>query len=327
MATIDTRLSARPFVGEADFPAIVELWNTCEAADHLGEGTTVNQLRVEFADPWLDVARNVRLWEDGNGALIGFGQLWTPSTADTLQGRIVYLAHPDYREGDLELQIMSWAEERLRDVGRERGVAVRLGCTVLDTQTPQIALMEQHGLAIERYTLVMERGLDEAMPEPQLPAGFTLREVADAADGPAWIEMFNLSFIDHWNHHPLSLERWTNWFNDPDGLAELNVVAIAPDGTFAAFCWAGFDPAENERSGHNVGWIHLLGTRRGFRRIGLGRAMLLTGLHRLKARGMKTARLGVDAQSLTGATRLYEGVGFATTQTWIKFAKDLEPDR
>jgi mycothiol synthase len=327
MATIDTRSSARPFGGEADFPAIAELWNICEAADQAGEGTTVNQLRVEFADPWLDVARNVRLWEDGDGSLIAFAQLWTPNTDDLVQGRVVYQLHPDHREGDLESQIMRWGEERLRDVGRERGVATRLGCAVLDTQARQIALMERHGLAIERYTLVMERSLDEEIAEPQFPTGFSIREVADAANGPAWIDMFNLSFIDHWNHHPLTLERWTNWFNDPDGQPALNIVAVAPDGTFAAFCWAGFDPAEIERSGHKAGWIHLLGTRRGFRRIGLGRAILLMGLQRLKAHGMDTAKLGVDAQSLTGATRLYESAGFATAQTWIKFAKDLEPDR
>ncbi|HEX6288097.1 MAG TPA: GNAT family N-acetyltransferase [Herpetosiphonaceae bacterium] len=324
MTMIDVQLSARPFAGEADFPAIVELWNTCEAVDQVGEGTSVNQLRVEFADPWLDTERNVRLWEDADGALIGFGQIWTPNSADEIQSRLVYQVHPEHRQRGLESQIIAWAEERLRDLSRERGLPARLGCAVRDTQHEELALMERHGLSIERYTLVMARPLDE-LPEAQLPAGFTLREVS-AEDGAAWVEMFNLSFIDHWNHHPLTLERWQTWFSDPDYHPELNLIAVAADGTFAAFCWAGFDPTENERTGQGLGWVHLLGTRRGFRRIGLGRGILLSGLHRLQACGMKTVRLGVDAQSLTGATRLYEAAGFDRVQTWAKFTRDLKLD-
>ncbi len=323
MATI----RARSFVGEADFPAIAELWNACEAVDRTGAGASVNELRVEFADPWLDVQRNVRLWEDADGSLIGFAQLWTPQAADTVQGRIVYVIHPDHRHEDFELQVVGWAEGRLRDVGRERGLVPRLHAVIIDHQTWRIALLERRGFAPERYTLVMARSLDEPLPEPQPPAGFTIRPVAGVEEAEAWVELFNLSFIDHWNHHPLTVERWLNWWNDPVGQPELNLIAVAPDGTFAAFCWAGFDPEENQRSGQNIGWVHLLGTRRGFRQIGLGRAILLTGMQCLQARGMAAVKLSVDAQSLTGATRLYEAAGFQRAQTWVRLAKDLELER
>ncbi|MGH7178790.1 MAG: GNAT family N-acetyltransferase, partial [Tepidisphaeraceae bacterium] len=56
--------------------------------------------------------------------------------------------------------------------------------------------------------------------------------------------------------------------------------------------------------------IQVLGTRRGFRRRGLGRAMLLSGMHWLRSRDVHTALLGVDAASPTGAVRLYESNGF-----------------
>lgn len=325
MTTVDTRLEARRFLGEEDFARIADLWNACEEVDQLGEGTTVNQLRVEFADPWLDKERNVRLWDDADGNLVGFAQIWIPQTDDLIEGRIVYQAHPEQRENGLEAQILDWGEARLREISRERGIPALSRVAVRDTQTSQIALLESRGMSPERYTFVMARTLGGELPEPELPAGFTLREVRDEADGEAWIEMFNLSFIDHWNHHPLTFERWKNWMDDPDARPELNLVAVAADGTFAAFCWSGIDPAENQRSGKNVGWVHLLGTRRGFRRIGLGRAILLAGLQRLKASGIDTAKLGVDAQSLTGATRLYEAAGFTRDETWIKFTRNLEP--
>lgn len=323
MTIVDTRLETRQFCGEEDLIKIADLWNACEEVDQLGQGTTVNELRVEFSDPWLDPERNVRLWEDAEGHLVGFGQIWIPETDELIEGRIVYQAHPEHRQSGLEAQILDWGEARLSEISRERGIPALSRVAVRDTQTIQIALLESRGMSPERYTFVMIRALDDQLPQPELPAGFTLREIKGESDGAAWIEMFNLSFIDHYNHHPLTFERWKNWMDDPDGRPELNLVAVADDGTFAAFCWAGINPGENERSGENVGWVHLLGTRRGYRRIGLGRAMLLAGLQRLKASGTETAKLGVDAQSLTGATRLYEAAGFTRDETWIKFTRNL----
>ena len=43
--------------------------------------------------------------------------------------------------------------------------------------------------------------------------------------------MFNQTFIDHWNHHPLTVETRKHWLTDPNYKPELDLVAIAPDGT------------------------------------------------------------------------------------------------
>jgi ribosomal protein S18 acetylase RimI-like enzyme len=65
----------------------------------------------------------------------------------------------------------------------------------------------------------------------------------------------------------------------------------------------------------------MLGTRRGFRRIGLGRAMLLAGLNQLKIAGMEMAKIGVDADNPNGALQLYESVGFRKVHTNISYFK------
>ncbi|MGL5063733.1 MAG: GNAT family N-acetyltransferase, partial [Microcoleus sp.] len=80
---------------------------------------------------------------------------------------------------------------------------------------------------------------------------------------------------------------------------------------------------ENDRTGRNEGWIGVLGTRRGFRKLGLGRAMLLAGLQRLKAAGVDTAILGVDAENPSGALRLYESTGFRKIRNSISYVKDV----
>ena len=101
-------------------------------------------------------------------------------------------------------------------------------------------------------------------------------------------------------------------------------IAIAPDGTFAAFCHCEISPEDNARNGRNEGWIVTLGTRRGFRKQGLGRAIRLAGMHRLKAAGVEIARLSVDTENPLGTLRLYESVGFHPVHTNISFVKDVQ---
>jgi ribosomal protein S18 acetylase RimI-like enzyme len=146
------------------------------------------------------------------------------------------------------------------------------------------------------------------------------------ADLEPWVEAFNQSFIDHWNFHPTTVEEHRHRLARPHYNPELDLIAIAPDGTFAAFSLCGIDPEDNAANKRNEGWIHILGTRRGFRKIGLGRAILLESMHKLKAAGIDTAVLGVDAENPTGALRLYESVGFYKVNTGVTYQKDLEPE-
>jgi mycothiol synthase len=90
-----------------------------------------------------------------------------------------------------------------------------------------------------------------------------------------------------------------------------------------AQCYCYINPESNARTGRNEGNVGILGVRRGFRKIGLGKAMLLSGLNRLKQAGVETARLGVDANNPSGALRLYEFVGFQKVYTSINFVRDI----
>ncbi len=198
---------------------------------------------------------------------------------------------------------------------------LRLRVSALSTEQARIDLLERSGFEIDRYFYRMACPLDGPLAEPQLPDGFTL--AAGSLDAEAWAQLFNQSFIDHWNHKPTTAEEIAHHRSDPTYRADLDLVAYAPDGTPAAFCWGSIKEAENQRSGRNDGQIGLLGTRRGFRKIGLGRAMLLTGMRALKAAGANTATLGVDASSPTGATRLYESVGFQVALTRNLYGRDV----
>ena len=58
-----------------------------------------------------------------------------------------------------------------------------------------------------------------------------------------------------------------------------------------------------------MGFVGAIGVLRPWRRLGLGRALLLHAFVELYRRGERRIGLGVDAENATGATRLYESVG------------------
>jgi mycothiol synthase len=76
-----------------------------------------------------------------------------------------------------------------------------------------------------------------------------------------------------------------------------------------------------------VGWVGILGVLRDWRRRGIGRALLLHSFDEFRRRGLPRAGLGVDAESLTGANRLYESVGMHVVRRLDFFDKQLAPAR
>ncbi len=321
---MDLSIERSPYAGEADLQAIADVFNACEAVDQLEEGASVEELRVDFDSPIFDKQRDFSLWRDATRKLLGFGKLWIPDSGETVDGRLVaWKVLPSARSSDLALHILAWAETTLREVGEGAGKPITLHLRIQERAAEPIALLNQQGFSIDRYFFTMARSLAAPIPEPVLPVGFTLRQTNGEADAEAWVAMFNESFIDHWNFHPMPIEDFYHELTDPNYRSDLDVIAIAPDGSFAAFCYGCIYPEENRRSGRNDGWIEVLGSRRGFRKIGLGRTMLRVGLQRLQAAGAETARLNVDAESPTGATRLYESEGFHPVETRVSYVKYL----
>ncbi len=316
-------LSARCYAGESDLTAIADLMNTCEELDRLDEGTSISELQQEFNQPSRDLARDICLWEDAGGKLIGFALLSISEPGEVTDGWLSFRVHPEARGGGVEAAVVAWGETRMREVASLRGASVKLRSGVRAQDADRIAVLESCGFQIARYFCRMARSLWEPIPEPQFPEGFLLRQVSCEQDAEAWVEMFNQSFIDHWNHHDLTVEEFNYYSAKPDYRNDLDLISVTGDGTFVAFCYCDISQEENTRTGRNEGWIGVLGTRRGFRKLGLGRAMLLAGLQRLKAAGVETAILGVDTANPSGALRLYESAGFHKIRDSISYVKDV----
>ncbi len=321
--TIQASFRDRAYTGPDDLPAIVALLNLCDTVDQLNEHYTVETYGTELEDPTVDLSRDLRLWEDAAGRLVGYGQLWPLETEDGIEGRLFWYIHPDVRGGDIEGAVFAWAARRTAEVGQGAGGQNRVASTAEDHNTYFCTTLEGHGFHLIRYFFEMERSLTPPIPEPQGPEGYTIRPLAGADELEAWMALDQDAFRDSWNYHPLPVERRQHWMADPRYRTAGDLVVVAPDGPLAAFCLCDIDPEANAQTGRNEGWIQLLGTGRGYRKIGLGRAALLAGLHYLQHAGMDTALLDVDAANPTGALGLYENAGFTKRRTNLRYIKAL----
>lgn len=314
-------LTARLYQGYQDLLAIATLTNTCRAIDQVDEGTSVTELEQEFKNPNLHPEENVCLWEDDKQNLLGFAQLWLPTSPDQMDGWLRFTVHPEHRYQGLETEILQWGEQRLKTLVTRFGKPLHLSVGAVTQEGDLIHFLINYGMRIERYFYRMQRLLTEPISTPQLPPGYHFREMQGKSEISASVDLYNQSFIDHWNYHPLTVERIEYELNHPNYRQDLDLVIVNNQGTLIAFCHCLINPKNNARNHRQEGWIICLGTRRGYRRQGLGTAILWAGMQRLKAVGMEVALLGVDTQNPTGALNLYQAVGFTPIRQSICLMK------
>lgn len=322
MSSPTPALIARPY-RDADLAAILALLEAVRAVDPFEDAMTAERWQVELREPGFDRDRDLRLWLDRDGHLLGIGALFLPP-GDARQASLWLRVDPARPVRQVAAPILDWAAQRLAEEQHARRQPLSLSISIGAHHTALIDVVEQHGFRAVRSFYRMARPLDQPIPAPVLPPGFRLTHTAGSADAERWADLFNQSFIDHYNHHPWSAAESRHAMEDPGYAPERDLIAVAPDGTWAGFCRCLIDPAENRLTGRDEGWIRFLGTRRGFRRIGLGRALLLAGLHTLRDAGATTALLGVDAENPSGAVGLYESVGFRIINRTIRFAQPEE---
>ena len=304
-------------IQRADLPKLVDLLAACEIVDQQDSNRSLAELQRGFDNKPPNTLIRRYLWETPDGYPIAYGVYGIRDQPDARQAYPNVKVHPDYREGTLEAEILTWCEQ---EIYKLRPDAV-LWASARSDRPHYTSLYESQGYQPVRWFHRMSRSLLPPIPQPQFPNEFSLRTCQGEPDIKPWVDMFNHTFIDHWNFHPTTIENRHHRIQQSTYQADLDWIATAPDGTFAAFCDAHIFHEGNARTGRKEGWITGLGTRRGFRRQGLGRAMLLLGLQQLKQSGIEIAILGVDAENPNQAQKLYESVGFATTQTSISYSK------
>ncbi|MEO0867936.1 MAG: GNAT family N-acetyltransferase, partial [Cyanobacteria bacterium J06642_11] len=261
--------------------------------------------------------RRYYLWETASGQTIAYAIYGIRDLPEHQDAYLICKVHPDHRPGTLEADILTWCEQEIYTLHPQ----ATLWLNARIDRTHYTTLYENLGYQPVRWFHQMSRSLLTPIESPQFPSGFVPRTCQGDADIHPWVDMFNNTFFDSWNFQPITVETRRHRIQRPTYQRDLDWILLAPDDTFAAFCDARINHKRNGRTGRQEGWINILGTRRGYRRQGLGRAMLLLGLQQLQQAAMETALLGVDSQNSNQAQTLYESVGFQPIHTTISYTK------
>ncbi len=298
---------------EADLPALVGFINEVDASEPMENARTLAEMEQDYR--WPDnrgiytLAQLVNL--DGSaGKLIGYLECDKDEGSDMAWGEL--LTHPDYRNQGVGRALYAEFERLvLPKQPTELHFSPKQQATLL------LDFLKRRGYEAERYFLRLRLDAATAVPEAELPAGFTIRTF-QPGDEQLLTDIRNGSFADHYGSTPSTIETITyvTHLNDfrPDGL----FFAFAGDQP-AGFCHAAFSAEEIARRGFEVGWIHMLGVLPPYRRHGIGRALLLTGISWLR-RFVPIVELGVEGKN-EPALPLYTSVGFVEDNARINMMK------
>ncbi len=241
-----------------------------------------------------DFAQRIHLWETASGQIVGVVNEDSP-------GNACFQFHPDYRP-DVEAAMLTWAEDHLAASDDAAGSNRILNIFALDYDSPMRLLLQARGYARMTYGGVTRRMVLGARPlaQPQALPGYRVRTTADTPeDYQRMAALLNAGF-GRTSHTPEEYQVFAT--TSPSFQHHLNLVAAAPDGAFAAH--VGYTYIEAIR----CAILEPLCTHPDHRRRGLAQALILEGLHRVKALGANAVL--VDTGDMIAANTIYDVVGF-----------------
>jgi ribosomal protein S18 acetylase RimI-like enzyme len=168
-----------------------------------------------------------------------------------------------------------------------------------------------NGYSKRRDTWLMGAELADVPAEPRWPDGVVVRAFR-TEDAPAVKALLDVAYAREHDFRPVSLEEWRR--------AMLGDPSFDPEVWFLA-------EAGGELAGAALNWkegyVKDLVVHPGWRRQGLGEALLRCTFGAFRERGLSRVTLKTDSDNTTQAWRLYERLGFRKERTYEVFEKRL----
>jgi ribosomal protein S18 acetylase RimI-like enzyme len=280
------------------FTRVAERFDAGEAS------VTVDDIRSGWDLPEFDLQDDVLLMFSGEVLI---------AAAEVPGWRAEANVHPDWRGQGVGTSVLSWVERRAleRKPGDDR---VRVGQTVISTNTDAISLFLDHGYSI-RHTSWVLRLPDEVIVDAQsLPDGFDVRIFDPANDEYLVYQVVEDAFNEWPTRVPSTFEQWQSGVTgrtdfDPSLLLVVTHLGNVVGAAFGI-------PYEDE------GWVQQLAVRSDHRGRGIAKALLRELFEEFRRRGFPAVGLSTDSR--TGALDLYLDLGMVVRETYSHYSKLLE---
>jgi len=305
----DTRWLPRAYAGPHDLSRMQELQR--EGWRSLGPGGDSLPGDLEWwmsgiSDPGTDMSERIAMWETPRGELRG----WSWIRGDTME----WYVHPQETGSSLRQAQLDWYEDLAMAALRRPGEPLVLS-TWSNTQQPELGrqlIRAGYELSIEQLN---HYAIDLRRRQPgnsSVPDGYRIGAVQGATDIPRRVAVHRSAF----EPSRMTVERYAQVMQAPSYPPELDVVAVADDGTIAAFCLAWYDVDLR------VGLLEPVGTDQGHRRRGLAAAVCAEALRRLEQLAAERASVLSEADN-EGANRLYQSIGFREAMRSMRWRRTV----
>lgn len=253
-----------------------------------------------------DPADMMRFWLDEAGEICAFAILYPHWEAFDLQ------VAPALRLSEVHVRLVGLCESETLRLAERFGISVKeIAFDVFDCDPAYIAFAEQRGYTYAKHSFSLTLHDLSGFPAAELPLGFRYQQ-ATADDAERLADVHNHSFTSKWN-----AESYAKVFRSPH--MEYEIVVVAPDGRFAAFTNVWIDDLNRSLLFEPVG------THADFRRLGIGKAMMVHVLKRMQAeRGIKYAYVcHAPSSENPAAAALYASVGFKKLHDIYEYGKPV----
>ena len=305
--------SARPYLGPADHPAMVEVLNAYRPHAGNPERVSVAQMDVTYAHlDGCDLDTDVALIETDDGTVIAYGRASFEDLGTARDCVVFTPTEPSHLRPDLFDAMVASQEMHLQhradevDQARFRAHAVHPG----PDRPPvgEAAWLEGRGYVATEWSASLRRPHLDDIPDLALPEGVEQRPVSeDQVRGI--VAAHNEAFRGEWDFREPTDADIDEVIQDPLRDISLWKVAWAGDvvvGQVKPF----INAEENAERGTLRGYTEYISTHREWRNRGIAGALLAMSLRELRDRGMTEAVLGVDTNNPGGAFQLYTRLGF-----------------
>lgn len=287
---------------ESDITRIIDFVKTVRPPQFVTEYPSVHELGEHLSLPTNQ--RTLKVWSREHGLLVGFAYI---DAFHTLRFDLDWQTHSIA----LEQEIVSWGA---MCVSSHHPF---LYATSHEADNERLAFFDRHGFTRRPDSIVhMTCALNTALPAPIIPAGIGLRSVAGEAEAAAVAAVHRAAFgTEH-----MTTERRLRMMRASRYDLSLDLVAVAPDGTLAAYAM-GQEGGLEEQEG--VCYADLFVTHPKYRGRGLAQSLMHAILRQLQAKGYAVAQLSTDSDN-QAMQRVASGVGFHITGTTLRFERPVE---
>lgn len=295
----------------SDAAELLEIELAAEAAEPSEHSIDLAEVHEQLADPGLRLSDgSVGVFQGSR--LVGFGVLVVNPPVDTWAAMLHTVVLPDVRHRGIGREVVRRLLARAAAIhaAEHADLPAQVRVWLAQGRDTAAAFAQQAGFTPQRFFTEMRVDLRSVtLPAPEPLPGMEIRRWTPADDDATRLA-YNASFADHWGSTPASPERWRNLFADSSNFRPDFSRLAVQNGEVVGFVLSDEFDSETAARGHRTGYLDRVGTVRSVRGRGVASALLLHCLHAMRESGCAYAELAVDADSPTGAGRLYQRLGF-----------------